>query len=269
MQLRQRARPAPAADRPAADLRRGQARADSAHGLSELEPVAFPRHGHLDHGQPANSIGTGWLGRYLDHVAVAGRSAGGLGDGARSAALADRQQGQRAGDSEHRAATRSQSPNGTGTEGRRSRAGDDAHRVAPAAGQAASVVRQRHHARGARDARPRGVASAPTTGSVTYGNDGLSQAFRAVAGAMVPRHRHEGVLGHDRRLRHARHAEHERRQRRLLEPDGHDQHGADDVLQRPAQSGPAAGHRHSAVLGVRPAHQRERQRRAPTTARPA
>jgi hypothetical protein len=87
--------------------------------------------------------------------------------------------------------------------------------------------------------------------SVTYGTDGLSQAFKAVAGAMVAWPRHEGVLGDGGRLRHACHAEHERTQRGLCEPDGHDQHGHHDVLHGPPQPGPARRHDHPAVLGVR------------------
>ena len=49
------------------DLQRGPARADSAHRLRELEPLAFRGHRHLvDGGSRRTPQGTGWLGRYLD-----------------------------------------------------------------------------------------------------------------------------------------------------------------------------------------------------------
>ena len=103
------------------------------------------------------------------------------------------------------------------------------------------------------------VATYPS--SVTYGTDGLSQAFRAVAGAIVPRPRHEGLLGADGRLRHARDAERQLGQRRLRRIDEHAQQRRDDVLQRPAQSGAAERRDGPAVLRVRPPHQRELHRR--------
>ena len=49
------------------------------------------------------------------------------------------------------------------------------------------------------------VAQATTyTPTVAYPNNGFALALRTVAGAIVARHGHEGVLGADRRLRHAR-----------------------------------------------------------------
>ena len=69
-----------------------------------------------------------------------------------------------------------------------SRDGDDAHRVAPAGRAAASVVRQRRPTQAALATLDRVGSVAtyqPSTGVVYPANDGLAQAFRAVAGAMV------------------------------------------------------------------------------------
>ena len=82
------------------------------------------------------------------------------------------------------------------------------------------------------------------------------------------RHRHAGVLGADRRLRHARRPG-QRRRRRLRQPDGDGRRRAARVLHRPAQPGPAQRHARAAVLGVRPAHPARTAARAPTTAPPA
>ena len=93
----------------------------------------------------------------------------------------------------------------------------------------------------------------------------LQQRLCAGAARRCRRHRerswHQGVLGPDRRLRHSRAAEHERGQRLLFDADDVAQRRVDVVLPRPRSPGPAARHADPAVLGVRPAHQRERQQR--------
>ena len=58
------------------DLRRRPSGDHPAHRLPELEPLAFPGHRHLVHGRSRHlRRAPGWLGRYLDHAAVAGGSA--------------------------------------------------------------------------------------------------------------------------------------------------------------------------------------------------
>ena len=104
---------------------------------------------------------------------------------------------------------------------------------------------------------------------MTYGNDGLSQAFRAVAGAMV---RGIGTKVF------------------WVQTGGYDTHATQNTNAANAgyanlmgtintalttfyndlrNQGLLQRHADPAVLGVRPPHHRERQRRAPTTARPA
>ena len=157
-QLGRRARPAPAAHRTAADLRRRASRADSAHRLSELEPIALSRHRHLDHGQLRQTpTGTGWLGRYLDTLpSPVDPLAGWVTVREVPRALIGNKVSVPAIPSIARLRVPESEPPAPRRAGVRA-TGDDAHRVAPAAGQAASVVRQRHHAGGDRDARSRGV----------------------------------------------------------------------------------------------------------------
>jgi uncharacterized protein (DUF1501 family) len=51
-----------------ADLQSGAARAGSAHGIPQPEPIALSRHRHLVDADPGNPAGFGWLGRYLDSL---------------------------------------------------------------------------------------------------------------------------------------------------------------------------------------------------------
>ena len=238
-QVGRRARTPSAADRAQADVRRGAPGADPAHRVSELEPVALHRHGHLDTANPSEPDRRGLARPLSRHSAVAGRSAGRLGDDrakcrARSSgdtvsvpAIPNPADYAFANPERHR------------HRGRRSpRTAMTPHRLAPAGRKAASVVRQRHGAGRARDARSRRQRRnyQPSRASSIRGNaagPGVARGGRRD----LPRHRHEGLLGPDRRLRHARDAEHERGQCGLREPDGHAQHGAHDVLQRSPQPG--------------------------------
>ena len=93
--------------------------------------------------------------------------------------------------------------------------------------------------------------------SLAYPNNGFAQALQAVAGAMYPADRHQGVLGGHRRLRHARQPE--PGERRLPQPHGHGRRRTDRVQHRSAQPGAARLHAGARLLGVRPPHHRERQ----------
>ncbi len=96
----------------------------------------------------------------------------------------------------------------------------------------------------------------------TYPNNGFGQALRTVAGAIVAGSRHEGLLGADRRLRHAR---------RRRTPNGPTARtrtlmttlndGLFAFYRDLRNQGLLSRHAGPAVLRVRPAHQRERQQR--------
>ena len=95
------------------------------------------------------------------------------------------------------------SPNSGSDGDARTRRGGE-HRVARAGGQAARRVRQ-HHRR--RRRWPRSIASRRVGSckpTVAYPNNGFGQALQAIAGAMAKGIGTQGVLGADRRLRHAR-----------------------------------------------------------------
>ena len=114
---------------------------------------------------------------------------------------------------------------------------------------------------GVRDARRVG-RSRRTKPSHAYPNNGLAQALQSGGRRDGERCRHARVLRADRQLRHARRAEHQPGQRRL--------HGADGDAERRGLfafyndltfSRPVRRHAGAAVLRVRAAHRRERQRR--------
>ena len=148
------------------------------------------------------------------HAAVAGRSADGLVHDRRDSADAAGEPGRRAGDSRPCRATRSQART-PALEARFAR--DSATRIA-----SHLPVDQPHlafvnatRAGGVRDARSRGAGRHLRAERSTYPNNGFALALRTIAGAMVQGRGHEGVLGADRRLRHARGAEPESGERVL------------------------------------------------------
>ena len=94
---------------------------------------------------------------------------------------------------------------------------------------------------GIRDARPRRRRSATYTPTVAVSEQRLRAGAAHRGRRDRARHRHEGVLGADRRLRHARGPGRGRR-RRLRQPDGHARRRPAGVLQRHAQPGPAERH---------------------------
>jgi hypothetical protein len=81
-------------------------------------------------------------------------------------------------------------------------------------------------------------------GTVTYANDGLSQALKA-------RHRHEGLLGADRRVRQPLGPGHEPGQRQVRGPDDDARSGRERVLRGSLEPRPDPRHGHPAVLGIR------------------
>ena len=265
-----RARPAPAAHRPEADLRPRPPRAHPAHRLRELEPLALPR--APTSGRPPirrNSQGTGWLGRYLDSLPspvdplvgwnTTGETPPHAARRARVGVPAIPEPGGYA----------FASPNARRRSDVRERSARRASRRT-----CRSIGRTWRSSTAARRRRsPRSIASRTvghlSADAVTYPNNGFAQALQAVAGAMTKRHRHAGVLGADRRLRHARRRRTSTGQRRLLQPDGDAERRRCSAFYNDLKPGPARRHAGAAVLGVRPAHQRERQPAAPITARPA
>ena len=245
---------------PQDDLRRRASGADSAIGLSRTRADrTFLGTDIWSTAHPENSMGAGWLGRYLDALPSPVDPLVGwctqrevphtlIGNKVSVPAIPSI------------SGYAFQSPN-TGTRGDVLEDGDDADRLAPAGRSAAPVVRERHGRSGDGDARPRGVGRAPTVGSVAYASDGLSQALKAVAGAMV-----RGIgtkvfwvqIGgfdtHSNQQTNAANAGYANLMGSIstslgtFYTDLKNQGLLQDTLDHP-------------VLGVRPAHQRERQRR--------
>ena len=128
----------------------------------------------------------------------------------------------------------------------------------PADRSSASGVREQRQPR-AIETLDRVAQASTTQPTVAYPNNGFALALRTVAGAIVARHRLAGVLGADRRLRHARGA-------------GRDGGGAYGNLMGTLGDGLAAFYNdmrnqglandttRDRVLRVRPPHLRKRQR---------
>ena len=149
---------------------------------------------------PGNSQGTGWLGRYLDTLPQPVDPLVGVEHAARNPAPADGAPGRRAVDHEPGRLQLRQPEQRH--RGRLRTHGAGAHLVASAGGSAAPRVRQRHHAGRARHARSRG-----DRGHVSSRRRLSEQRLRPGAaggrGFDEQGDRHQGVLGPDRRLRHA------------------------------------------------------------------
>ena len=180
-----RARPAPAADGPEArSSTRATSRSSSAPAIRT--PAARTSSARTSGPRPTrrHSTGSGWLGRYLDTLPSPVDPLAGWCTMREVPHSLDRQQGQRAGDSRIPRTYAFQSPNPTRQRAGVRADGDDEHRVASAARRPhLSFVNGTTQAALATLDR---VARSPTTPApVTYGDDGLSQAFRAVAGAIV------------------------------------------------------------------------------------
>ena len=243
-----------------ADLQRGAARDHAADRLPELEPLALPGHRHLGTANPANSTGhrAGWAAistrcrrrsiRWRPGTRRARRRARCVGT-----------HGGRAGDSE-RGTYAFASPNAGVEATARTRGGRRAWRRICRADRPHLAFVNGTHAGRPRDARPRGGRGHATAGRVTYPNNGFAQALQAVAGAMVARHRHAVFWvqtgGYDTHAQTGTPAN-----GAYANLMGTLDDGAGGVLHRPAQPGPAQRHDGAAVLGVRPAHLRERQQR--------
>ena len=261
-QRRQRARPQPAADRAADDLRRRPARARFSAPATRTRAARISRAPTSGRPPiPSTPQGTGWLGRYLDHAAVAGRSADRVVDRARDAAHAAAREPVGVPSIPSVAELRVRQPE------RRHRRGSSR---APSATRIASHVPvdmphlafvNAHGAGGVRDARSR------RAGRHLRADGDLSE--------QRPR---PGAAGGRRRDGQAASA----RSVFWVQTGGYDTHagqntnrptaptttlmatlndGAVRVLQRPAQPGAVQRHAGAAVLGVRPPHHRERQRR--------
>ncbi len=149
-----------------------------------------------------NAHGTGWLGRYLDQLPSPGRSAGGLEHAARNAAAADGQQGGRAGHHEpgdlfaSRAPTPAPKP--ATSERRRSRI-------------ASHVPVDRPHLAFVNSTTQAALSTLDRVATVAAyrpSRDLPEQRLRPGAAGRGRRDeqadRHQGVLGADRRIRHAR-----------------------------------------------------------------
>ena len=186
-------RACPACDRSSIE---GAWRSIQRTGYPNSEPLALPGHRHLVHGESRRTPpGTGWLGRYLDSLPSPVDPLVGVEHDARFAArrcsanrsacprFPNRQQ-LRVRQSERRRRTRR-------SRGQRRRG----IIVARAGRSAAAGVRVRQRAGGDGHARSRGPGRPAIGRRVTYPNTGLGQALRAVAGAMVARHRHAGCSG--------------------------------------------------------------------------
>ena len=201
----QRARPPPASDRAEDDFQRRPARADSAHGLRELEPLALRRHRHLVDREPAVDARSGMARAIPRHDSCAGRSAVRAGTPApkcRTRCLS-RLVGVPSISNPAAYAFPESEWHGRG----RSGAGrGDAHVVASAAAPSAPCVRQRQRSVGVRDARSRGDGRRLRSGGDVSGKRIRAGAARGRGGA-GDANRHARVLGADGRIRHARGSE--------------------------------------------------------------
>ena len=214
------------------DLQRRPAGAHPAHRLPELEPLAFPGHRHLVHRQsvvnrraPAGSaaISTRCRRRSIRWSAwstCARRAAPAA--GATTSACR-----------RFRAWPATRSPaRSTGAEAQfarqRRRGSRRTCRSTCRTSRSSTAPRRRRSRRSI--ASPRSATYVP---AVTYPNNGLGAGAAGRRRRDGQRHRHAGVLGADRRLRHPRRAEHQPGQRRLHRADGDAQRRRCRVLQRP------------------------------------
>ncbi len=228
-----------------------------AHRLSELEPLALPRHRHLVDREHVRAAGTGLARALPRHAADAGRSAGRLEHQPRAAADDDRPHRLGAVDPEP-VAVRVLEPEQRDARSELRPHLGDAHLVARAGQPPAPRVRQRLGPGRVRDhgsRRPGGAVRADRDLSEHRPRQRPARGRRGDR----PRHRHQGVLGADRRLRHPRPAGHRRGgHRRLPEPDGDDRRRHHGVLHRHAEPGADQPDHAPDVLGVRPPRRRER-----------
>ena len=212
---------------------------------------------------PTDAHGPGLAGPLPRHAALAGRSAGRLEHLARDAAGADGAHRRRAGD--HQPGDLQLRQPQRRRRGRLRTGGGGADLVAPAGRPPAPGVCELDGAGRARHARSRGHGGhLPAVAHLSQ------QRLRAGAAGRgrgdVPADRHQGVLGGDRRLRHARQPEPD--QRRLPHADDDGGRRPRRVLHRPAQPGDATTPRWCWCSRSSAAASPRTAARAPTTAPP-
>ena len=203
--VERRARPAPAAHRPEADLRSGASRAHPAHRLREPEPLALSGHRHLVD-RRSGQLRRGSAGS--DAISIRCRrrsirwSAGTRRGDLPHVLQASTRRG--AGDSRTRRATRSRART-RGAEATAERNDRAAHRLARAGRSARARVRLRQRAGGAGHARSRRHGGAATRPSLDVSRTPASRRrCRRSPARWSEAIGTQRLLRDDRRLRHAR-----------------------------------------------------------------